>query len=239
MFLNFSKRLVAGVAVLSVSAIALADEAAVKKKLAELLPNGANLPVVESPIPNLYQVTLGAKVVYVSGDGQYVINGNIVNLDTRENVTEKAVNDIRKQALAEVPVDSMIVYPAKGEMKHVITVFTDIDCPYCKKLHAEVPALNQAGIEVRYLAYPRAGIGSGSYQKAVSTWCSDKPTQAMDKTMTGGDIPAKSCANPILDHMQLVERFGVTGTPNIVFDSGQMIPGYAPAKELIKMLNAS
>lgn len=236
MTFSISKLWIIGLVSMSLSSVALADKAAVQKKLASLIPGGEKLPITESGVKGLYQVTVGAKIVYISADGQYVINGTIVNLDTRENLTEVALNNARQQLLKTIPVDSMIVYPAQGDTKRVITVFSDVDCPYCKKFHAEIPQLNQAGIEVRYLAYPRAGIGSDSFKKAISVWCNDKPAEAMNEVMKGKAIPSKYCENPVIDHMQLVERFGVTGTPNIIFDSGEMIPGYAPYQELIKML---
>ncbi|QBZ82658.1 Thiol:disulfide interchange protein DsbC [Hydrogenovibrio crunogenus] len=230
------KRLSLSMMVLAASNQVVADEAAIQKKLNQLIPNAAAANIKESVIPNVYEVSLGAKIIYMSGDGQYIINGHIINLDTRENLTEQALNETRKTELGKLSSSSMIVYPAKGPKKRTITVFSDIDCPYCRKLHKEIPALNQAGIEVRYMAYPRAGIGSEAYKKAVSVWCAKDSAKAMDEAMTTGHVTSKTCSNPVRKHMQQAENFGVTGTPNIVFDSGRMIPGYAPANELIKLL---
>ncbi|MBD3612356.1 MAG: DsbC family protein [Hydrogenovibrio crunogenus] len=230
------KRLGLSMMVLAASNQVAADEAAIQKKLNQLIPNAAAANIKESVIPNLYEVSLGAKIIYMSGDGQYIVNGHIINLDTRENVTEQALNQTRKTELDKLSASTMIVYPAKGEKKRTITVFSDIDCPYCRKLHKEIPALNQAGIEVRYMAYPRAGVGSDAYKKAVSVWCAKDSATAMNDAMTTGQVALKTCQNPVKQHMQQAENFGVTGTPNIIFDSGKMIPGYAPANELIKLL---
>lgn len=230
------KRLTFSMMVFTLSNQAMSDEATIQKKLNQLIPNAPAANIKESVIPNLYEVSLGTKIIYMSGDGQYIVNGSIVNLNTRENLTEKALSKTRKKLLDKLSANSMIVYPAKGQKKRTITVFSDIDCPYCRKLHKEIPALNQAGIEVRYMAYPRAGIGSDAYKKAVSVWCADDSVKAMNDAMTKGKVVPKTCQNPVQEHMKQAEMFGVTGTPNIVFDSGKMIPGYAPAKELIKLL---
>ncbi|MGC9386280.1 MAG: DsbC family protein [Hydrogenovibrio sp.] len=233
------KSLLLGLSMMTVSATVLADEALIKKKLQQLMP-GAPLPSIEkSQIPGVYQIHLGSKIVYMTEDAKYLVSGSIIDLDTRENLTETAMNAQRKNALKDLDAKSMIVYPAKGTRKHAVTVFTDIDCPYCRKLHQEIPALNEAGIEVRYMAYPRAGVGSPSYQKAVSVWCSDDPVSAMDQAMLNKPVAAKTCENPVTEQMQQAELFGVNGTPNIIFDSGQMVPGYAPANELIKVLEQS
>ncbi|KUJ74802.1 disulfide bond formation protein DsbC [Thiomicrospira sp. XS5] len=236
MGLSKMKPLSIGMTLLAFSGWVQADEAVIQKKLQQLIPGAPPADIQESQIPGLYQVSIGPKIVYMSADGQYLVSGHIVDLNTRENLTETAQNKARKTELDKLSADNMIVYPAKGEAKRTITVFTDIDCPYCRKLHKEIPALNEAGIEVRYMAYPRAGVGSPAYQKAVSVWCSDDSRQAMDEVMESGRVPAKTCSNPVQKNMKEAEAFGVSGTPNIVFDSGEMIPGYAPAGDLIKML---
>lgn len=234
--ISIVKRFTLSVIFFAVSSQAMAGEAAIQKKLNQLIPNAPAANIKESVIPNLYEVSLGGKIIYMSSDGQYIVNGHIIDLDTRENLTEQALNKTRKTTLDRLSASSMIVYPAQGQKKRTITVFSDIDCPYCRKLHKEIPVLNQAGIEVRYMAYPRAGIGSEAYKKAVSVWCAQDSAKAMDKAMTNGHVTSKTCQNPVQKHMQQAEMFGVTGTPYILFDSGKMIPGYAPAKELIKLL---
>lgn len=216
----------------------LADEKKmIQQQLLKIIPDAPQAQIEPSVIEGMYEVVVGPLVIYMSADGKYVFNGSLIDLETRENLTDTAKSGARKVALGKVSESSMISYPAKGKQKHVVTVFTDIDCPYCHKLHKEIPALNEAGITVRYMAYPRSGPDSLSYFKAVSTWCADNPAKAMDDAMTGKNVPTKKCDNPVLMHMEQAQNFGVNGTPNLVLESGDVIPGYVPAKELIQLLN--
>ena len=125
----------------------------------------------------------------------------------------------------------MIVYPAENE-KTKVTVFTDIDCPYCVKLHREMADYNAEGITIRYMAFPRAGIGSPSYKKTVNVWCSDNPAQAMSDAKEKKTIPDKTCDNPVAQQYQLGQALGVNGTPSMFLENGSSLPGYVPAKNL-------
>jgi thiol:disulfide interchange protein DsbC len=129
----------------------------------------------------------------------------------------------------------MIIYSPK-QVKHRVTVFTDIDCQYCRRLHQEMAELNGMGIEVRYLLFPRAGVGSKSYDKAVTVWCSANRQQALTDSKAGKNLPNKTCDNPVDKHMALVEKLGITGTPTMVLEDGSMIPGYVPAARLLAAL---
>ena len=209
----------------------------IQQQLLTIIPNAPQANIQPSVIPGMFEVAVGPLVIYMSADGKYAFNGSLINLETRENLTDIAKAKARIEAMAKVPESSMILYPAKGEQKHFVTVFSDIDCPYCHKLHKEIPAMNEAGITVRYMAYPRSGINSPSYFKAVSVWCADDPKKAMDDSMTGRPVPKKQCENPVAMHMKQAQYFGVNGTPNLILDNGNMIPGYVSAKELIKELN--
>ncbi|WP_373019436.1 DsbC family protein [Thiomicrorhabdus sp.] len=213
------------------------DKQVIQDQLKKIVPNAPEANIKQSVVPGLYEVSVGPMVIYMTADGKYAFNGSLINLETRENLTDQAKSAARKLAVEKIPTDSMIVYPAKGDQKHFVTVFTDIDCPYCHKLHKEVAALNEAGITVRYLAYPRSGFGSPSYYKAVSVWCSENPAKAMDEAMQGKPVANATCKNPIADHLQKAQYFGVNGTPNIILDDGSLIPGYVPAKELIQILS--
>lgn len=209
---------------------------AIQTQLKIHLPNAPQASVSASDIAGLYQVTIGSRIVYMSADGRYVVNGSIIDLATRENKTEMAEAGVRKAALAALDENSMIRFPAKGKTKGVVNVFTDIDCGYCQKLHREVPKMNEAGIEVRYLSYPRSGVDTPSYDKAVSVWCAKDPQKAMNAAMLGQAVPEAKCQNPVRQHMALVHDFGVNGTPNLVLDSGDMIPGYITADKLVEVL---
>lgn len=216
--------------------VSAADTNAIQAQLKTMLPNAPEAIVTATPVEGLYQVQVGMTVVYMSTDGKYLFNGNLIELESKNNLTDLAKSSARQGAMQNISESSMIVYPAKGKQAHFITVFTDIDCPYCAKLHKEIPALNEAGIRVRYLGYPRSGMGSPSYHKAVSVWCAKDRVKAMDDAMLGKQIESKVCVNPVRDHMMEAERFEVNGTPNIILDNGELIPGYVPAKELIKIL---
>ena len=235
------KRLFGGLAAILVSGAAVlnahADEAAVKQAMTKLLPDVELDSVSESPVPGLFEVVIGPRVFYVSEDGHYLIQGNVIDTKTRENLTESKLAKAKKAAMDQVGEDTMIVFEPKAS-EHTITVFTDIDCGYCRKLHREINDFNQEGIRVRYLFYPRAGVGSPSYQKAVSVWCADDRLQAMTDAKAGKPLETKTCDNPVQDHMVLGELMGVTGTPAIVLEDGKLVPGYVPAKRMTKLLNA-
>lgn len=213
----------------------------IKNSLAVLLPGIEPDSIEMTPIPGLYEVVFGPRLVYVSEDGKYLLQGNIVNLETRENLTEPRLMEAKISSVNSVGEDNMIVYsPPEGtEVKHQINVFTDIDCGYCRKLHNEMSDYNEAGIEIRYLFYPRAGKGSDSYKKAVKVWCADDRRAAMDASKSGKTVDSDtSCDNPVEDHMALGALVGVSGTPAMVLSDGQLVPGYIPAKRLARLLDA-
>ena len=190
----------------------------------------------ESQIPGLYQVMYGTEIVYLSADGQYFISGDLLNLKTRENLSEVAQRSVRKKIVDDLGT-TPVVFKAKNE-KHVLRVFTDIDCGYCAKLHREMEQINANGITIEYLAFPRAGVGSPSYDKIVSVWCADDQQAAMTKSKARQPVPSKTCKNPIKEQYELGQSLGVNGTPALLTESGQLIPGYVPADRLIAMLDA-
>ena len=215
---------------------------AIQNQLAKVIPGAPKAEIAGTPIDGLYQVTVGLGIIYMSADGQFLLNGSMINLKTDENLTKAAMRSLRQSAMESIPVESMVVYPGKdtdnGKTGRFMTVFTDIDCPYCTKLHNEIPALTEAGITVRYLAYPRSGVNTKSYHKAVSVWCSDDRAKTMDLAMSKQKVEKKSCDNPVQGHMMEAQRFGVNGTPNIVLDNGELLPGYVPAEELLKIFKS-
>ncbi len=215
-----------------------ADEAAVRAAMAKLLPNVELDEVVKAPVPGLFEVLIGPRLFYVSDDGRYLIQGSIIDTKTREDLTEARQTVAKKAVMGKVGDDETIIFgPEKYD--HTITVFTDIDCGYCRKLHQEIDDYKAEGIRVRYLFYPRAGIGSPSYQKAVSVWCADDRKKAMTDAKNGVPLDNKTCDNPVQDHMILGEAMGVTGTPAVVLEDGRLLPGYIPAKRMSAYLNAA
>jgi thiol:disulfide interchange protein DsbC len=236
-----TKKLLSGVAAMLVMGVAAsgvqADEAAVRAGIGKLLPDVKPDSVAASPVPGLYEVVMGPRLFYVSEDGRYLIQGNVIDIQSRENITEAKLATAKKAAMEQMGEDKMVIFgPEKPE--HTITVFTDIDCGYCRKLHSEIEDYNKEGISVRYLFFPRAGVGSPSYEKAVSVWCADDRKQALTDSKAGKAVETKTCDNPVQDHMLLGQAMGVTGTPAVVLEDGEMLPGYVPAKRMAKFLNA-
>jgi len=204
-------------------------------KLKALRPDIPIEKVTTSPVPGIYALELpGGTVFYGTADGRYLFAGDLYELadDDLVNLAEAGRTEKRRDLMAGVSKADMVIFPAVGETKGVVSVFTDVDCGYCRKLHQEVPKLNQMGIEVRYLAYPRAGVGSRSYQKIVSAWCAGDPNKAMTQLKSGMEIPDVSCENPVAAQFDLGQQVGVTGTPAIVLEDGRLLPGYMPAAEL-------
>lgn len=213
-------------------------EQAIRKSLQNLSLEVPVESVASSPVSGLYEVKLqGGRVLYASADGQFVIQGYLFQIQDGKpvNLTEKAERLGIAKLINGIPAGEMVVYPAKSETKSHITVFTDTTCPYCHKLHAEVPELNRRGIEVRYVAFPRQGLGSAGDQQLQAVWCSSDRRKAMDKMVEGDEIKAAKCTNPVSKQFQLGQSIGVNGTPAIVLENGQVIPGYQPAPQVAKL----
>ena len=189
-----------------------------------------------SPIKGLYKVFMPPRVFYISGDGQFAVDGDVIDLKSGTNITQAERQKSLVNAINSMGEDTMIIFKAKNS-QHTINVFTDIDCGYCRKLHKAVPEYNKLGITVRYLAFPRAGIGSSSFKKAESVWCSDDQRAAMTKAKSGIELPEGNCKNPVAKHIQLGNMIGITGTPAIILESGRLIPGFVPPTRLSGILN--
>ena len=209
---------------------------ALKQKLARLLPQYTPDEITKSEVAGLYAVRFGTQVVYVSGDGRYLIQGKMLDLETKQDLTEPKVSGARAAMIKQQVAEEMITYPAK-ESSHTVTVFTDIDCPYCRKFHREIPDYNKLGITVRYLFFPRAGVGSESYNKSVSVWCAEDRNAAMDLAKAGDEPEAKQCDNPVQAQKALGEQLGVRGTPTIFLEDGTILPGYVEAAQLRAMID--
>lgn len=210
---------------------------AVEERIRGLAPNAETIAVAETPIPGLLQVQINSDVIYVTTDGQYLLQGQIINIDTRMNLTDQAKSGIRKAVLDDLNPEEQITFaPEKAD--YDLLVFTDIDCGYCRKLHNQMEEYNDNGIAIHYLAFPRAGVGSASYEKFVSVWCADDQQAAMTLAKNGGEPEAASCSNPIAEQYDLGRNIGVTGTPAIVTTDGLLIPGYVPPAQLRQRLEA-
>ena len=212
----------------------------------QLLKADARIPVksIESTeMPNVYEVALeSGEILYAHETGNFFIVGHLFRIDDQQgivNVTEQTQNQMRMTALADIPVEQKITYPAKGERKTTIHVYTDVDCPYCRQLHDEVAELNEMGVEVSYLAFPRGGPNTATYKTMVSIWCgetADERVELMDRVKSGAKVSEKSCENPVFDQLVLGQKMGVSGTPAMVLEDGSIIPGYMPAGRIAQML---
>ena len=227
-------------AALLVSGAACAGEAedlkALKDSLVTMLPAAQNAVIKTTPVAGLYEVSDGGQVMYMTKDTRYIINGDLFDLKTRKNITENARGSQRKQLLDQLGENNMLVYKPKGETRHTITVFTDIYCPYCRKMHQEMDAYLAAGIKVRYLFLPFKG--EKSFGDSVSVWCAKDRNKAMDMAKGGQTIEAKTCDNPIAQQQALGMKLGVNGTPAIILESGELLPGYVPADKLAAQLDS-
>ncbi len=204
---------------------------AVETQIRTLVPNAKTIAISESPIEGILQVQINSDIVYVTADGQYLLQGQIMDIDTKDNITDQAKSGIRQSLLTDVNLDEQITFSPK-EPKYDLLVFTDIDCGYCRKLHNQMAGYNEQGIAIHYMAFPRAGIGSDSYDKFVSVWCSDDQKEALTLAKNGTDPMPQKCPNPIADQYELGREVGVTGTPALVTSDGTLIPGYMPPEQL-------
>lgn len=197
--------------------------------------------VEATPIQGLYMVRIGGtQFVYVSESGEYVISGDMFHARPGLFVPVKdlAAASLRKRLMGNVAKEDTIAFSPSGETKAVLYVFTDVDCHYCRKLHNEsVPELNENGVEVRYLAYPRAGLNSDSFRKVASAWCAKDKPAALSALKKMKSIKENICEdNPVAAQFSLGQKVGVTGTPALVMEDGTLMPGYRPAQELLKII---
>ncbi|MFC1603286.1 DsbC family protein [Pseudomonadota bacterium] len=201
------------------------------KNLTMMVPGLENAAVTPAPVPGLYEVIVGPDVLYVTQDGRYLIQGSIIDLEARENLTAPRVAQAAATAIEKVGEENMVIYEPK-ETKHTISIFTDIDCGYCRKLHGQMDEYLAHGIRVRYLFFPRAGVQSESARKATAVWCADDRNAAMTLAKSGQKIEMKDCKNPVSNHYSLGEQMGIRGTPALVLEDGEKLPGYVPPDRL-------
>jgi len=206
--------------------------------LLKLLPAGSKLDDLQpSPIPGIYQFVQGAEVSYMTADGKYFIDGNLYDMKSRDNLTEELRTHARVALINAVPESEMLIF-SPANPKYTITVFTDVDCAYCRKLHSQMAQLNRLGIRVRYMFYPRTGPGTESWRKAEVVWCSPNRNDALTRAKAG--IPMdmnKTCGStPVAREYKLGEDIGVRGTPAIVTENGDYISGYMEPQDLVAQL---
>ncbi len=209
----------------------------VRQAVENVIPGMKPDRVNPAPIPGLYELVYGPHIIYVTADGRYMVRGDVVDLQKRENLTETKRKEARHAAINRLDEDGMIVF-APQKTTYSITVFTDIDCGYCRRLHQQMDEYNRLGIAIRYLAFPRAGVPSPTYDQMVSVWCADDRQQAMTTAKAGKRVEPKQCNNPVRQHYELGQAVGVRGTPTMILDNGEVVPGYVPPQQLVNMLQS-
>jgi thiol:disulfide interchange protein DsbC len=219
----------------STAAAATSIPADVRARVVAKLQGASPADVAVSPIPGLYEVTMGGLIAYVSADGKYLVSGSIYDLATESNLTAKRRNDARAKALAAAREDEMIVFsPANPKM--TVTVFTDVDCGYCRKFHGQIAELHKAGIRVRYVAFPRTGPGTESWRKAESVWCATDRKDALTRAKRGEEVKSKNCGDAMIKAgFEMGEDFGLEGTPAIYTQAGDYIGGFLTPEQLVML----
>ena len=205
---------------------------AIRTQLAKVYPDAGKGDIMASPVPGLFELRLGPQIVYVSADGRFLIRGDVFDTKDNRNITDARRGAARLAAVNSVGEDRMVIFNPK-QVKHTITVFTDVDCGYCRKLHRQVAEYLAQGIRIRYMFFPRSGPNTDSWFKAEKVWCSADRNDALTRAKLGEVLTAKQCTpNPVQQHYSLGRQFGIEGTPAIVLESGELVPGYLSPREL-------
>jgi thiol:disulfide interchange protein DsbC len=209
-------------------------------ELAAKIPGAKPEDIRPTPIPGIYELAHGADVSYVTADAKYIFSGDLYRVTAGSefpNLSEERRRDLRTKLVAAVPESEMIVFGPKNA-KYTITVFTDVDCPWCRRLHSQMADYNRLGIRVRYLAWPRTAPKSESWVKAQNVWCAKNRAESLSKAIAGEAVAAASCQDPVQRHHDLGRRLGVNGTPGVLLPDGELVPGYMPPEELAKHLQS-
>ena len=229
-------------ALLLASTLAVAEDAkdVIIKQLQKIDQRIPVVSVKAAQLEGMYEVELGSgEVIYSDAKGEYFLLGQLYQLSDEKgfvNLTEGKMNAQRATLLKAIPEAEKVSFKAQGAEKASVYIFTDVDCPYCRKLHNEVPQLQAMGISVEYLAFPRQGPSSATFKKMANIWCAKDKVKAMTLSKQGKSLENIECSNPVLAQYTLGQKVGVTGTPAIITADGQLIPGYMPAERLAATL---
>lgn len=192
--------------------------------------------IAAAPLPGFREVIVGGQVIYVSDDGRYLLQGGLFDVAARKDLSQAGLSEVRRDLLGTVPKKDRIVF-APPNPKYTVSVFTDVECGYCRKLHQDIAEYNKRGIAVEYLAFPRMGVGSDDFRKMVSVWCAADRRQALTAAKEGRPVPGKSCTSPVAMQYDIGQRVGLTGTPMIITAEGVQMPGYMPPDALLDALD--
>ena len=222
------------------SNFASSNEALIESNLKNILPPDTTIESIEpSSLKGIYKVYYGdLQPIYVSEDGNFFIYGDMYKIGSNDitNLTKEEIKGRRSDILDSIPADELIIFKSNNELVS-ITVFTDVDCGYCRKLHSQIDEYNQAGITIKYAAFPRSGIGTQTFTKMVGAWCSEDPKQAMTDLKNDKKMNLDFCEEqPIARHYIIGQKLGFNGTPAIITPDGDLIPGYISPEELLSQI---
>ena len=213
-------------------------EARARAALNELNPQIQVESIQAAPIPGFREVIATGQVVYVSDDGKYMFQGGLLDIAKRKDMSEAAMAKLRVDVLKTLPLEDRIVFSPAGKPKHSVVVFTDIECGYCRKFHNDIAQYNKLGIQVEYLAFPRAGLASADYRNTVSVWCAPDRRKALTDAKDGRSVPSRTCKTPVDMQYRAGQRMGLSGTPMILNAKGELMGGYLPPEALLQRLDA-
>jgi thiol:disulfide interchange protein DsbC len=200
------------------------------------IPGVKHEDVHSTPVPGVFEVRRGADIVYMTADGKYVFTGDLYQIAGRSNLTEAHRRELRMQLIDAVPEAQMLIF-SPPQPKYTVTVFTDVDCGYCRELHRQIADYNRLGVRVRYVFFPRTGPNTESWKKAEQVWCSTDRKAALTRAKLGQSLDTKPCANtPVAQEYALGKAIGLEGTPGIVAANGAMLGGYLPPAALLEEL---
>jgi thiol:disulfide interchange protein DsbC len=224
------------------AATAVVDKSDPRVALAAKIPGAKPEDLRATPVPGIYELTHGADISYISADAKFLFAGDMYRIADNgdfPNLSENRRRELRLKVLGDVPESQMLVFGA-ANAPHTITVFTDIDCPWCRKLHSQIAGYNRLGIRVRYLFYPRSGPDTESWAKADAVWCSADRKAALTRAKLGQATPAPHCANtPVGRQYNLGHELGVDSTPSLILETGELIPGYLTPQQLLAHLQSA
>lgn len=217
------------------ASVAPAVRSAIAAAVTQMSPGARVQAITSTPIAGLYQTIANGQVLYLTGDGRYVIQGDAYDIKTRTPLNALTMDRLRRDAIAKLQPAQMIRF-APANPKYTVTVFTDVDCPYCRAFHANIAEINRLGIAVDYLFWPRTGLGTPSAQKAVDVWCASDRQTALTRAFEGQTPGNASCHSPVAHDFNLGVDLGVDGTPTVIADNGVVLGGYVDPQELLRRL---
>ena len=241
-FLRVGTLLPAALLLLTLPALAQETSAelqAVRDTVAEHFAEIDAEEVFESPIPGWYTIRKGAIIAYISADGRFLLQGDMIDLETNANLTEQSRNGARVKMMSAVSNEDLIVFTPE-HVEHTVSIFTDIDCTFCRRLHSQIDDYMAQGIEIRYFLYPRNGPTSPSWAKAENVWCANDRNEALTLAKQDQEYPTRTCdASIVSTHYLIGQDVGLRGTPAIILDDGTLFSGYLPPDQLKQAIVAA